>query len=123
MLFICHPTCTTCKSAAAFLQGKNLEYTTRDIRQQNPSIDELRTWHAHSGLPLKRFFNTSGILYREMGLSKKLPDMTMEEQLALLSSDGMLVRRPILVDQEMVLVGFDQSLWEQALQSDAATRH
>ncbi len=114
-LFLCHPTCTTCKKARAFLDAAGLAYTERDIRHNKPSAAELRAWHKASGLPLRRFFNTSGALYRELGLSAKLPSMSEDEQIALLSLDGMLVRRPILVHDGGVLVGFSQAAWEEAL--------
>ena len=115
MLFICYPKCSTCKKAQAFLDAHHLQYTLRDIKTENPAADELREWQQRSGLPLKRFFNTSGQLYREMALSKKLPDMPEAEQLALLASDGMLVKRPILVTDDTVLVGFRESEWEKVL--------
>lgn len=114
-LFLCHPTCTTCKKARAFLDAAGLSYAERDIRLNKPSAAELRAWHKASGLPLRRFFNTSGTLYRELGLSAKLPSMSEDEQIALLSLDGMLVRRPILVHDGGVLVGFSQAAWEEAL--------
>lgn len=115
MLFVCYPKCSTCKKAAAFLDSRNISYETRHIKEQNPTADELRTWQQKSGLPLKRFFNTSGQLYRSMELSKKLPDMSEEDQLALLASDGMLVKRPIVVGDDFVLVGFKQKEWEETL--------
>ncbi len=115
MLFICYPKCSTCKKAAAFLDSLCIPYETRDIKQENPTIEELKTWHRKSGLPLRRFFNTSGQLYRSMGLSGKLPDMPEEEQYALLASDGMLVKRPIVVGEDFVLVGFRQKEWEEKL--------
>lgn len=122
MLFICHPTCTTCKKARALLDSLGLAYTVRDIREERPSMDELRAWRRQSGLPLKRFFNTSGIRYRELSLTQKLPGMAEEEQLALLASDGMLVRRPILVTGGSVLVGFSQKAWEAALRQGPAAK-
>lgn len=115
MLLICHPSCTTCQKARDFLKAHRLAFTERDIRMDKPSQEELRQWLALSGLPLKRFFNTSGILYREMALSARLPDLKEEEQLALLATDGMLVRRPILVDGQTVLVGFNEKTWSGAL--------
>lgn len=115
MLFVCYPKCSTCKKAAAFLDSLNIPYETRHIKEENPTADELREWHQKSGLPLKRFFNTSGQLYRSMELSKKLPDMSEEEQFALLASDGMLVKRPIVVGDDFVLVGFKQKEWEEKL--------
>lgn len=115
MLFICHPTCTTCKKAQAFLEKKGKVFTWRDIREDNPTIEELGEWLVKSGLPVKRFFNTSGMQYRALGLTQKLPQMAQEEQLALLATDGMLVKRPLLIDGERVLVGFRQKEWEEAL--------
>ena len=115
MLFICYPKCSTCKKAQAFLDAHHLQYTLRDIKTDNPAADELRNWQQRSGLPLKRFFNTSGQRYREMALSQKLPDMPEAEQLALLASDGMLVKRPILVTDDTVLVGFREAEWEKLL--------
>ena len=115
MVFLCYPKCSTCKKAAAYLDSLQIPYETRDIKAQNPTAEELKAWHQKSGLPLKRFFNTSGQLYRAMQLSKKLPDMTEEEQYALLASDGMLVKRPIVVSEDCVLVGFKQKEWEEKL--------
>lgn len=115
MLFLCYPKCSTCKKAQTWLEDHGLDYQLRDIKTQNPTQEELRQWHAQSGLPLKRFFNTSGQQYRALGLKDRLPHMTQEEQLALLASDGMLVKRPILLDGDKVLVGFRQGEWEAAL--------
>ena len=115
MLFRCYPKCSTCKKAQTWLEDQGLDYQLRDIKTQNPTQEELRQWHAQSGLPLKRFFNTSGQQYRALGLKDRLPQMTQEEQLALLASDGMLVKRPILLDGDKVLVGFRQGEWEAAL--------
>ena len=125
MLFVCYPRCSTCKKAQKWLDEHQLPYTVRDIKEDNPTADELRewvtlqeleTWHQASGLPLKKFFNTSGQLYRSLGLSKKLPEMSQAEQYALLASDGLLVKRPILVlDDGQVLVGFQEAAWAQAL--------
>ena len=115
MLFICYPKCSTCKKAQAFLDAHHLQYTLRDIKTENPAADELRDWQQRSGLPLKRFFNSSGQRYREMALPQKLPDMPEAEQLALLASDGMLVKRPILVTDDTVLVGFREAEWEKLL--------
>ncbi|MDY3993813.1 arsenate reductase family protein [Evtepia sp.] len=112
MLFVCYPRCSTCKKAQKWLEENQVPYTFRDIKEDNPTLEELKTWHAQSGLPLKKFFNTSGQLYRSMELSRKLPDMSEEEQLALLASDGLLVKRPIAVDGDKVLVGFKQADWE-----------
>lgn len=113
MLLICYPKCTTCKKAQKWLDENGLTYTLRDIKAENPSAEELRDWQQRSGLPLKRFFNTSGQLYREMQLSQKLADMPETEQLALLASDGMLVKRPILVTEQTVLVGFRETEWQK----------
>ena len=115
MKFICYPKCTTCKKAKAWLESKGLDFEVRDIKEDNPTYEELREWHRLSGLPLKRFFNTSGLLYKSMELKDKLPDMTEEEQLRLLSTDGMLVKRPILIDGGRVLTGFREKEWEEVL--------
>lgn len=115
MLFICYPKCTTCQKARKWLEENNIEYTERHIKDENPSFEELKEWHAKSGLPLKRFFNTSGMIYRDMGLKDKLPGMSEEEQLQLLATDGMLVKRPLLVTEEAVLPGFKQAEWEKIL--------
>ena len=115
MLFVCYPRCTTCKKAQKWLDENQVGYTFRDIKEENPTLEELKTWHARSGLPLKKFFNTSGQLYRSMELSKKLKDMSEEEQFALLASDGMLVKRPLVVAEGKVLVGFKEADWEAAL--------
>jgi arsenate reductase len=117
MLFVCYPKCTTCLKAKAFLDDKGIVYEFRDIKQYNPTEAELRTWQKISGLPLKRFFNTSGLQYKAMGLSQKLAIMPEDEQYKLLATDGMLVKRPILVGEDFVLVGFGQPLWEQMLMS------
>lgn len=115
MLFICYPKCTTCQKAEKWLDANGLAHETRHIAEEKPTVDELRDWQQRSGLPLRRFFNTSGMLYRSLGLKDKLPTMSEEEQFALLATDGMLVKRPILVAGETVLVGFRQAEWEQAL--------
>ena len=116
MLFLEYPPCSTCKKARAWLDGNNIPYTARHIKEQNPSFTELKAWQAASGLPLKRFFNTSGLLYRSLELKDKLPAMSDEEQLQLLATDGMLVKRPILVlDNDTVLTGFREKEWEAAL--------
>ena len=109
--FVCYPKCTTCKKARDFLDENGIAYEVRDIKTDNPSYEELKEWHEKSGLPLKRFFNTSGMLYRSMELKDKLPDMSEEEQLRLLASDGMLVKRPIAVSDDKVLVGFKPTEW------------
>lgn len=115
MLFVCYPKCSTCKKAEQYLQAKGLSFTVRDIKTDNPTVDELRTWHEASGLPLKRFFNTSGILYKQMGLKDKLPTMSEDEQLQLLASDGMLVKRPLVIYDGGVLVGFKQAEYDAKL--------
>lgn len=115
MLFVCYPKCTTCQKARAFLDAKGSTYDFRDIKLNNPTEAELRIWHAKSGLPLKRFFNTSGLQYKALALSKTLPAMTEDEQFKLLATDGMLVKRPILVGDDFVLVGFKEAEWEAKL--------
>ena len=115
MLFICYPRCTTCQKAKAWLDEQGIAYTLRDIKGENPTLAELTEWHQASGLPLKRFFNTSGLQYKALGLKEKLPTLTEAEQLALLATDGMLVKRPLLVDGATVLVGFKQPEWEAHL--------
>lgn len=114
-LFVCYPKCTTCQKAERWLKEHGISAEVRNIKEQNPSQEELTQWYRASGLPLRKFFNTSGIAYREQELSKKLPDMSEEDQLALLSTDGMLVKRPILTDGKTVLVGFREKEWEEAL--------
>lgn len=113
--FICYPKCTTCQKAKKWLDDNKIEYEFRDIKENNPSLDELNAWHKMSGLPLKKFFNTSGLLYKSMELKTKLPTMSDEEQLKLLSTDGMLVKRPIVIGKEFVLVGFKESQWNEKL--------
>ena len=112
LLFIEYPKCTTCKRAKAFLDAKGAEYKDRHIKEENPTFNELKEWTDKSGIDIRRFFNTSGILYREMGLKDKLDDMSDDEKLKLLSSDGMLVKRPLLIGDDFVLVGFKESQWE-----------
>ncbi|RSX50659.1 arsenate reductase family protein [Bifidobacterium callimiconis] len=120
-LFLCHPRCSTCAKARAWMGEHGIDHTERDIRIDNPTVAELTLWHTVSGLPIRRFFNTSGRLYRSMGLKDKLPSMSDEEAIALLATDGMLVKRPLLVipdgagDPVTVLVGFRQNEWEAAL--------
>ena len=116
MLFLEYPSCTTCKKAKAWLQSKGLEFTTRHIKEENPTAEELALWQEKSGLELKKFFNTSGLVYKDLGLKDKLPTMPREEQLALLASNGMLVKRPIVVTEDAVLVGFKEKDWEKLLQ-------
>lgn len=111
MFFIEYPKCTTCKKAKQWLIDNQIEFTQRNIQEQNPTYDELKEWHQKSGLPLKKFFNTSGLLYKSMQLKDKLSGMDVEEQLRVLASDGMLVKRPIIVDKDTVLVGFRESEW------------
>lgn len=113
--FVCYPKCTTCKKAQAWLDENNIEYTLRNIKEENPTAEELRVWHGKSGQPLKKFFNTSGLLYRSMELKDKIPNMNEEEMLELLSTDGMLVKRPLLVAEDFVLVGFKNDKWEEAV--------
>lgn len=114
--FICYEKCTTCKKAQKWLDEHSVSYDLRPIKEQNPTEAELRAWHKVSGLPLKKFFNTSGQLYRSMELSKKLPDMSEDEQFALLATDGMLVKRPLFVDGDTVLVGFKEADWAEKLE-------
>ena len=115
LLFLEYPPCSTCKKAKSWLDAHGDQHTSRHIKDQNPSKEELKAWYQKSGLPLKRFFNTSGLLYKSMALKDKLPSMTEEEQLELLSTDGMLVKRPILISEDFVLVGFKESEWSEAL--------
>ena len=115
MLFVCYPKCSTCKKAKDWLETQGVSFTERDIKTDNPTEAELREWHRRSGLPLKRFFNTSGLQYKALGLKDKLPTMTEDEQLALLATDGMLVKRPLLVADDLVLVGFREKEWEERL--------
>ena len=115
MLFICYPKCSTCKKAKAFLDAHKISYTVRDIQSENPTLEELRDWWKISGFPLRRFFNTSGLQYRALDLKNRLPEMTEEEQLALLATDGMLVKRPILVTEKGVCPGFQTKVWETLL--------
>ena len=109
--FICYPKCTTCQKAKKWLDDNNIQYELRDIKENNPTLEELTAWHRKSGLPLKKFFNTSGLLYKSMGLKDKLPTMTDTEMSELLATDGMLVKRPILVGDDFVLVGFKETEW------------
>ena len=109
--FICYPKCTTCQKAKKWLDGNEVAYDERHIKDMQPTLEELKEWHAKSGLPLKKFFNTSGLLYKELKLKDKLPTMTEEEQYALLATDGMLVKRPIYITEDKVLVGFKEAEW------------
>ena len=113
--FICYPKCTTCQRAKKWLDDNALEYTLRDIKLDNPSKDELTEWYKKSALPLKKFFNTSGLLYKSLDLKNKLPEMSEDEMLTLLSTDGMLVKRPLLVSEDFVLVGFKEDEWAKTL--------
>lgn len=110
--FICYPKCTTCKNAKKWLDDNKIEYELRDIKLNNPTLEELTEWHNKSGLPLKKLFNTSGLLYKSLELKTKLPTMTEDEMLKLLATDGMLVKRPILVGDDFVLVGFKEAEWK-----------
>ena len=112
MLFIWYPKCTTCQKAKKWLDSHEIEYTERHIVEENPTYEELKEWHQKSGLPLKKFFNTSGMLYKEMKLKDKLPEMSEDEQLKLLATNGMLVKRPVLVAEDKVLVGFKEAEWK-----------
>lgn len=115
MQFICYPKCSTCQKAKKWLDANKIEYTERHIVEANPSENELRTWYERSGISLKKFFNTSGMLYKEMKLKDKLPTMSEDEQLRLLATNGMLVKRPIVVDEDKVLVGFKEAEWKEKL--------
>ena len=112
MTFICYEKCGTCRKAKAWLEEKGVGYDLRPIKEQNPTAEELRGWIAVSGLPVRKFFNTSGLLYKELQLKDKLPRMTEDEMINLLATDGMLVKRPLLVGEDFVLVGFKESEWE-----------
>ena len=115
MTFLCYPKCSTCQKAQRWLDANGVKYELRHIRDSRPTEAELRAWHARSGLPLKKFFNTSGLLYKEQQLKDKLPNMTEDEMYALLATDGMLVKRPMLIGDDFVLVGFKETDWEKAL--------
>ncbi len=115
MLFICYPKCTTCIKAKNWLSAHGISFTERDIKLDNPTYEELKAWHAASGLPLSKLFNTSGLLYKSMNLKAKLPAMSDDDKLRLLAEDGMLVKRPLLVSDSCVLVGFRDTAWEEAL--------
>ena len=112
---LCYKKCTTCQKALKWLDAQGIPYTERPIKEENPSREELETWYKRSGLPLKRFFNTSGNLYKELKLKDRLPQMSEEEQLDLLSSDGMLVKRPLVVGEDFVLTGFKEAEWKEKL--------
>ena len=115
MKLVCYPKCGTCKKAQVYLENLGVNYDYRDIKLENPSYEELKLWHEKSGLEMKRFFNTSGMKYRELKLKDKLPDMSEDEQLELLATDGMLVKRPIIVSDDVVLTGFKVKEWEEKL--------
>ena len=115
MLFICYPKCSTCQKAKKWLDAQKIEYTERNIVDVNPTCGELKEWYSKSGFPLKKFFNTSGLLYKEMKLKDKLPAMSEEEQLQLLATNGMLVKRPLLIDGDTVLIGFKEAEWSEKL--------
>lgn len=114
-LVLCYQKCSTCQKALKWLDARGIDYTLRPIKEENPSKEELEQWYQKSRLPLKRFFNTSGNLYKELGLKDRLPYMTEEEQLALLAQDGMLVKRPLVITEEAVLTGFKEKEWEEKL--------
>lgn len=113
MLFIYYPKCSTCQKAKKWLDEHNIEYEWRDIKENKPSVEELREWHNRSGLEIKKFFNTSGLLYKSMNLKEKLPEMSEDEKIKLLASDGMLVKRPLLITDDKVLVGFREAAYEE----------
>ncbi|MDD7516695.1 arsenate reductase family protein [Ruminococcus flavefaciens] len=113
MNFVCYPKCTTCQKAKKWLDEKGIKYELRDIKENNPSYDELKKWYKASGQPLKKFFNTSGLLYKSMELKNKLPNMSEEEQLKILATDGMLVKRPLLIKDNTVLIGFKEKDYEE----------
>lgn len=115
MLFIEYPSCSTCQKAKKWLDDHGVSYTDRHIKENNPTYEELKAWYAASGLPLKKFFNTNGLLYKSMNLKEKLPAMSEEEQLHLLASDGMLVKRPLVITDDRILVGFKEPQWEEVL--------
>ena len=117
MIFICYPKCTTCQKARAWLDENGSSYTFRDTKMENPTYEELSAWHRRSGLPLKKFFNTSGLLYKSMALKEKRPTMSEDEMLKLLATDGMLVKRPLLVGDDFVLVGFKETKWAERLKT------
>ena len=118
MIFICYPKCSTCQKAQKWLDDNHIAYRLRDIKAENPTYDELAAWHKLSGLPLKKFFNTSGLLYKSMALKDKLPGMSEDEMLKLLAADGMLVKRPLLIGGDFVLVGFREAEWSGRLTAE-----
>lgn len=113
--FICYPKCTTCQRAKKWLDDNNIEYELRDIKLNNPTVDELTEWYNKSGLPIKKFFNTSGLIYKSLDLKNKLSSMTEDEMLSLLATDGMLVKRPLLIGDDFVIIGFKESEWTEKL--------
>ena len=115
MIFVCYPKCTTCRKAKKWLEEKGIAFEERHIKENNPTIEELKDWHRKSGLPLKKFFNTSGLLYKELKLKDKLTTMSEDEQYRLLASDGMIVKRPILIGDGFVLIGFNETEWKAVL--------
>lgn len=115
MLFLQYPPCSTCQKAKKWLDEQDIAYETRHIKEENPSYEELKAWHSLSGLPLKKFFNTSGLKYKELGLKDKLPTMTEDEQLQLLATDGMLVKRPLAIGEDFVLTGFREKEWAEKM--------
>ena len=115
MLFLCYPKCSTCQKARKWLDERGIKYTERHIAEKNPTYDELKVWYQQSGLPIKKFFNTSGMLYKEQKLKDKLPDMSEEDQLRLLATNGMLVKRPLIVKENLVLTGFKEKEWTEKL--------
>lgn len=115
ILFLEYPSCSTCKKAKQWLDANQIVYTDRHIKEQNPTKEELSLWYQRSGLPLKKFFNTSGLLYKSMGLKDKLPTMSEEEQLSLLATDGMLIKRPLIISDSFILIGFKESEWAEKL--------
>ncbi|MBR3971589.1 MAG: arsenate reductase family protein [Ruminococcus sp.] len=115
MIFVCYPKCTTCQKAQKWLDDRGLQYTLRHIKEENPTAEELKSWHAKSSKELKKFFNTSGLLYKSMELKNKLPEMNEEQMYELLATDGMLVKRPLLISEDFVLIGFKESEWAEKL--------
>ena len=115
MIFICYPKCSTCQKEKKWLDAQKIEYTERNIVDVNPTCGELKEWYSKSGFPLKKFFNTRGLKYKELGLKDKLPDMTEEEQINLLATDGMLVKRPLVIGDDFVLIGFKEAQWAEKL--------
>lgn len=120
--FICYPKCTTCQKARKWLDDNKIEYKLRDIKENNPNLDELTAWYKTSGLPLKKFFNTSGLLYKSMELKDKLSNMSEDEQLKLLATDGMLVKRPLVIGEDFVLLGFKESKWKEKVWPKSKTQ-